>query len=431
MRVLFVTLAVKTHFFVQAPLAWALRAAGHEVYVASQPELMDDITATGLTAVPVGPPLAAEAGMEVSRRQQEAVAARLADPPNPQDLMRIQELRPEKLTYDFTHGVFTVMTAGVFQNFSAQRTIDDLVDLGRHWRPDLVIWDMTMMGAAVAAEACGAAHARLLYGLDLVGRMRESYLAEAGRRDPALREDPLEEWLTRASAGYGGRFSEELVVGQWTIDPTPSSMRLAVDHPYVPVRHIPHNGRAVVPDWLREPPKRRRVCLTLGVSFRDVQGGGQASASTLLEALAELDAEVVATLSPQQREAAGTLPDNVRAVDFVPLNELLPSCSAIVHHSGYGTWQNALVHGVPQVAVASDVWDGVPRAELIDKAGAGLALPVDAAPEEIRDAVALVLDDASYADKAAALAAEIRATPTPADIVPELERLTAAHRRPA
>ncbi|WP_189786416.1 activator-dependent family glycosyltransferase [Streptomyces capitiformicae] len=431
MRVLFVTLAVKTHFFVQAPLAWALRAAGHEVCVASQPDLVDDIAATGLTAVPVGPPLAAEAGMEVARQQYEAAAARLADPPNPQDLMRFQELRPEKLTYDFTHGVFTVMTSTVFQNFSAERTIDDLVDLGRRWQPDLVIWDTVMMGAAVAAQACGAAHARLLYGLDLVGRMRESYLAEVDRRDPELREDPLAEWLTRASAGYGGEFSEELVVGQWTIDPTPSSMRLAVDHPYVPVRHIPYNGPSVVPDWLREPPKRRRVCLTLGLSFRDVQGGGQASASTLLEALAELDAEVVATLSPEQLAAVGTLPDNVRAVDFVPLNELLPSCSAIVHHGGYGTWQNALVHGVPQVLVASDVWDGVPRAELIDEAGAGLTLPADAAPEKIRDAVARVLDDSAYAEKAAALGAEIRATPAPTDLIPELERLTAAHRRPA
>ncbi len=36
MRVLFTTYAEKTHFLAMAPLAWALRTAGHEVVVASQ-----------------------------------------------------------------------------------------------------------------------------------------------------------------------------------------------------------------------------------------------------------------------------------------------------------------------------------------------------------------------------------------------------------
>lgn len=57
MRVLLVPLAASPHFFVQVPLVWALRAAGHEVRVASQPDLMDTVTAAGLPATPVGPRL--------------------------------------------------------------------------------------------------------------------------------------------------------------------------------------------------------------------------------------------------------------------------------------------------------------------------------------------------------------------------------------
>ncbi|MFE7135996.1 hypothetical protein ACFVIM_34615, partial [Streptomyces sp. NPDC057638] len=54
MRVLFVLYAERTHLYIQVPLARALAAAGHEVRVASQPELADETTRAGLTAVPVG-----------------------------------------------------------------------------------------------------------------------------------------------------------------------------------------------------------------------------------------------------------------------------------------------------------------------------------------------------------------------------------------
>ncbi|MEE3921336.1 hypothetical protein V2I01_33205 [Micromonospora sp. BRA006-A] len=71
MRVLFTTFAAKVHMYSQVPLAWALHTAGHEVRIASQPDLADDITHTGLTAVPVGPALNLEEGM---RQTEEGLA---------------------------------------------------------------------------------------------------------------------------------------------------------------------------------------------------------------------------------------------------------------------------------------------------------------------------------------------------------------------
>jgi UDP:flavonoid glycosyltransferase YjiC (YdhE family) len=44
MRILFLICPSKTHLYAIAPLAWALRTAGHHVRVASQPD------PTGLTA---------------------------------------------------------------------------------------------------------------------------------------------------------------------------------------------------------------------------------------------------------------------------------------------------------------------------------------------------------------------------------------------
>ncbi|MFJ7912979.1 activator-dependent family glycosyltransferase [Kitasatospora sp. NPDC096204] len=433
MRVLFVTVAAKAHFHVQVPLAWALRAAGHEVRVASQPDLLDTIVAAGLPATAVGPPLAQEESVAELRRRQERAAERLTDPPDAQELMRMTEDRPEHLTPDFLDGLFTVMTSAIFQNFSAEETVDDLVTLARRWRPDLVVWDTLLMGGAVAARAAGAAHARLLYGLDLVGTMRQRHRESLTARPGELREDPLAEWLDWTAARYGGGFSEDLVTGQWTLDPAPAALRTPTDLPWVPVRHIPYNGRAVLPPWLLEPPRRPRVCLTLGISFREVMGGERTSVPVLLEALAELDAEVVATLDTAQLAEAGPLPDNVRAVDFVPLDALLPSCSAIVHQGGFGTAQNALVHGVPQVVVPNDLWDLRPRAELIEWSGAGVRWSGTGplTPAELHGLVTRVLDDPSFARGAVRLRDEIGAMPSPADLVPVLEGLTHRHRRAA
>lgn len=430
MRVLFTTFGARNHVHAQVALAWALRAAGHEVRLASHPDLTGVIARTGLTAVPVGHELNEDQVMEELREREDASRdTHQDDAPDAQLLLAMDELRPEKLTYDHMHGVFTAMTSAVFQNYSSARMIGDLVDFARGWRPDLVVWDPLTFGGAVAARVTGAAHARLMFGLDLVGRMRESYLAELEGRPAALREDPMREWLGWTMERYGGSFTEDLVTGQWTIDPVPSSLRLPVDLPYVPVRCVAHNGRGTVPAWLREAPERPRVCLTLGVSHREVMGGDQASIGELIDAVAGLDVEVVATLNAAQLREVTRLPGNVRAVDFVPMDVLLPSCSAIISHGGSGTVHTAFLYGVPQILVPGTMWDNGIRADLVAGAGAGLRLDAEhLTAAALRDAVGRVLTEPSFAAAAGRLRRETLATPSPRDVVPVLESLTAEHR---
>ncbi|MFD9084403.1 activator-dependent family glycosyltransferase [Streptomyces erythrochromogenes] len=430
MRVLFTTFGARNHVHAQVALAWALRAAGHEVCVASHPDLAEVIARTGLTAVPVGRELGEERLMEELREREDASRETYdEDAPDAQLLLAMDELRPEKLTYDHMHGVFTAMTSAVFQNYSSAEMIDDLVGFARGWRPDLVIWDPLTFAGAVAARVTGAAHARLMFGLDLVGRMRESYLAQVRQRPAALREDPVREWLGPVMERYGGEFTEDLVTGQWTVDPVPTSLRLPADLPYVPVRCVAYNGRGSVPDWLREEPRRPRVCLTLGVSHREVMGGDQASVGELIEAVAGLDVEVVATLDARQLREAGSLPPNVRAVDFVPMDVLLPTCSALVSHGGSGTVHAAFLYGVPQVLVPGTMWDNAIRADLVQRSGAGLRLDAQTlTAAALRDALTRVLTEPSFTAGAERLRRETLATPSPRDVVPLLESLTAEHR---
>ncbi|WUH98259.1 activator-dependent family glycosyltransferase [Spirillospora sp. NBC_00431] len=431
MRVLFTTVAAPTHLHTQVPLAWAMRASGHDVRMAAQPDVAADIAAAGLTAVLVGDPINAADWADVPRidtsdENSNSIWDERGDVP--WALLDLGERRPERLTYDYVHGVLSAWTALDFLRTSSPRMVADLVEFARDWRPDLVIWDPLAFAGGIAAMAVGAAHARLMFGLDVIAQARAAYLAAMAARPPALRDDPLAEWLGPVLAGYGCAFTEEAVVGQWTVDPVPPSVRLPVGGLRVPMRYVPYNGLAAVPRWLRTPPERRRVCLTLGRSFREILGGDRASVGELLDSVADLDVEVVATLTGEQLEGVRQVPGNVRLVDFVPLDVLLPGCAAIIHHGGSGTSQTALAHGVPQVIVPARMLDNQLKSERVAEAGAGLCAPdpdrITAA--ELRKMLERVLTEPSFAHNAARLAREMAAAPSPREIVPALERLAGA-----
>ncbi|GAA2617345.1 activator-dependent family glycosyltransferase [Actinomadura fulvescens] len=424
-RILIMALPVKAHVYPHVPLAWALRAAGHEVCVASQPDLVDEIAETGLTVVPVGEALNLEDAITAMPMESDRTL-------NPWDLMRMDEFAGDDLDDDFVHGVSLVMTTLGFPPVSYGGLVDDLVGFARAWKPDLVIWDMLVFAGPVAARACGAAHARMVFGVDLLGVMRERFRAVQARRPPELREDPMREWLEPELARFGCPFGEDVIVGQWTIDPVPPSMRLPTGTHRVPLRHVPYSGGTTVPAWLREPPRRRRVCLTLGLSRRELAGRERAVVSELLEGVADLDIEVVATLNADQLATVARVPDNVRTVDFAPLHELLPTCAASIHQGGFGTMQTVLAHGVPQIVLPSGLWDTTLKARLVAEAGAGLYVEPDRLTAAgLRDMLVRVLDEPSFTAGADRLAAEIRDMPSPSEVVPVLEKLTAEHRASA
>ncbi|MGQ0840976.1 activator-dependent family glycosyltransferase [Actinokineospora sp.] len=410
MKVLFACMPHATHMQPMVPLAWALRAAGHEVRVASQPELAEAITAAGMTAVPVGtehwyaadpwaPELLGEllgAGGSEHVQRFDWTAAETWDT---EDLLELEH----------------VMISTLFASFNSDTMIDDLVAFARDWRPDLVVWEPFTLAGAVAATVTGAAHARLVYGPDITMRARQRFLELNAEQAPEHREDPTREWLSGVLARFGHSYDETVRTGQFTIDTTPPSARLDTGLPTVDVRYLPYNGPATLPAWIAEKPTRPRVCLTLGVS--EEMDRSAASVSDIVAGLSEVDIEVVATLGVDQR--AG-LPANVRAVDFVPLHDLLPSCDAIVHHGGVGTRATAETHGVPQLILAYG-WDTVVKAERTEELGAGICLRAeDATVEAVRAAVRRLLDEPGFAKGAAAVREELAALPAPAEVVAEL-----------
>ncbi|WP_434595315.1 activator-dependent family glycosyltransferase [Streptomyces sp. A5-4] len=430
MRVLFAAFPLPSHLYPMIPLAHALQTAGHEVVVATQPgtfdpDMLATVVAAGLQVVPLG----------VKEDLDDMVRARFGG--------THPELRTDALalTEDAANWE-SVRHSMVFQwkwHYRVESPVEDsrpvvdhLVDFARAWQPDLVLWDPLFFPAPIAARAVGAAHARVLFGLDNVGLVRQKGVEQLRGEGRSPDEDPLVTWMRPMLQRYGMEYDEELLLGQWTIDPQRTGHRLPLDYRYLPVSGAPYNGVTVVPEWLREKPRRPRVCLTLGQTGRPRlrHADSEISIRELMEMVAGLDVEVVATLNADQRAVAGPIPDNVRTVDYLPLNLLLPSCAAIVHHGGPGTTAAAAVHGVPQLIVPYVRWDEPVQSRYVADRGAGIAIPdEELSVEALRKALEAILGEASYREGAAALRTDVGAAPSPNELVPVLERLTRAQRR--
>ncbi|MDT0456844.1 activator-dependent family glycosyltransferase [Streptomyces sp. DSM 41527] len=421
MRVLFATNPHKSIFQYMVPLAWALRTAGHEVRFAGQPSFTPTITQAGLTAVPVG------------RRQNPFRLLELVDPeliaesrvglPTPWNV--IQD--PSKATWEGMLEGYDLVSGSLREdNFPM---IADLVEFARHWRPDLVIWDPLTLAAPVAAKAVGAAHARLLFGVDVFGVPRDRFLRLKAQQPEGQRSDPLAEWLGGYARKYGGEFSEDMVTGHFTIDQFPGSLQTeASGLHYERMQFIPYGGPATVAKWLWEEPERPRVALTMGLSATDVYSGYTIPTQDVLDALADLDIELVATIAEGEKAKLRRIPDNARLVPFVPLHHLAPTCSAFIHHAGAATLATVARHPVPHLSLHYH-WDQPILARKLTEHGAGLDLhTTEATGQAVRTAVERLLAEPQFRTRAAALRDETLALPTPNQLVPRLEELTARHR---
>ncbi len=68
-------------------------------------------------------------------------------------------------------------------------------------------------------------------------------------------------------------------------------------------------------------------------------------------------------LTKYSEQLPDNLPDNVRHIDWAPLNQLLPRCAAMIHHGGIGTTSAGFAAGIPQIItpLAYDQFDNATR----------------------------------------------------------------------
>lgn len=426
MRVVFATLPVKAHLNTVIPLAWALQSAGHEVVLTADwgPERDSTryIEAAGLNAVSLG----GEGDVSPVRPGEHNQSDFLAMDPDERDEGRWDGFRAA------VRFMYRQVYAPESEVGGQSGLLRHLVAFTDSWRPDLLLWDALVFPAPVAARLCGAAHARIVWGMDTIGMLRDRIRTDLDERRAASAqdiEDPCAEWLRPLLDPYGLDFTEDSLLGQWSVD-------LCRPHPYrahgttVPMRRIPFGGAAELSPWLREKPSRPRVVLTLGMTREEIHRRTLAfPLRDFLDAAAELHVDLLTTMTADRMSALGPLPENVRPIGYVPFGSLLPSCSAIVHNGGRGTFSAAAGFRVPQVIVPQPMWDEMVTARQVAGYGAGLALdPAGLAGATVYEALVRVLDDPGFRAGAHRLYVDTMSDPAPTDCVSRLEQLTALHR---
>ncbi|PSK81164.1 L-2-deoxyfucosyltransferase/glycosyltransferase DesVII [Murinocardiopsis flavida] len=414
MRVVLTHHAATAHLNLMVPLGWALKAAGHEVVVAAQPDIMAAVANTGLVGYPVG--------------QEAKIAERLAALPVEETFFGsgfdLTESRPEVLTQEYIRGCLAAFASPQALDLITDESMyDELVDFCRSWKPDLIIWDSITYPGPVAAKACGAAHVRMTIGRDHWARLWEKF-TEPKDKTPGF-VDPIETWLSEKLERYGLEFDESLILGQATIDMMPEWARFPLRQNCLPIRYIPYNSSATVPEWLiSEAPDRPRVCLTMGVSFMEMWGGSTSLAlNEMFDSVKDLDLDLICLLDPSLLPDGVSAPDNVRFPGFVPLDFLLKSCSAVIFHGGTGTFGTALANGVPQLIIPTDPrFDERGLAEKVAESGIGLKiLPEDFTPSRFREALIRLIGEPSFAENARVKQKDLMDDPRPNHVVHQLE----------
>lgn len=366
-RILVTTFPGEGHFQPMLPLIRAAADAGHELVVATGPDLAPAVRRRGLAVWPVGPTLA------------ESFSAGAGLPPPPP-------------------GEYVFVTAGtrVFAP-AAERLAADLLPRALEWRPDLVLSEVIEPSGLVVAARTGAR--LIVHGL---GPLPEP----AHWQDvPALAE-LCERWqLTEPLGG--------LLAAPY-LDVCPPALHLREHLPGQDVRPLrPAPGDETPAPGLAERvaalPHRQTVHLTLGTILNKQAGAFDAA----LAGLRELPVNVVVGVGPDVDPAVlGPQPSNVLVEGYLPHGPLLPLCTAMVSHGGAATMLAGYRCGLPQLFLprGGDQFDNAAAAE---RAGAALVLRPDAVdPAAVGAATRRLLAEPAFAAAAGRIRDEIAAMPT-------------------
>lgn len=382
MRVLFAALSGYGHVYPMLSLACAVRDAGHEVHFATGDDFGQLLASLRFEFFPVGITMsaaAARAGMAGVNRGRPTAAG-----------------VPGQI-------------GTVFGSVLPRQVVRDLEPVLPRSRPDLVIYEETNLGAALAALAAGLpavahgiSHARAM--ADAVDAITAELAPVAAELGVALPAGPL--------TGLAGAY----------LDVYPMSLqdKAFLRRPNrVPLRPVAFAEPGELPEW---PSGRHEplVYVTLGTAF-----GAVPLLKTVATALAPLDVRVLLAAGPSVdvRDLAG-LPENVVVRPWVPQAAALARADVVVHHGGSGTTLGALAAGVPQLIVPQGA-DQFVNAEVVSSAGCGEALITDhVGPPEVADAVRRLLKDDLVRSSASLVAEEILRMPTPDEVARRLPQLT-------
>lgn len=385
MRVLFTTHPNASHWHQLVPLAQALGTAGHEVAFVSAPGFCPVIEAKGFRAF--------RAGADETDEDVQHITQQIADS---------KELPPQVPNVRYW-----------FAGIRAERTLPDLLDIIRDWRPHAIVREHTEFAGCVAAERAGIPHATF-------------QLAAPANFFLRAVDEPLNQLL--ASVGMPPGKPDDILYRYLLLYPRP----LSLWNPDVPVPPTLHtfrytgfnqSGDEMLPDWVggtgnmeertdAQVNRRPTVYATLGT----VNNYRTDILSAILDGLREEPINLILTVG-RNRDLSefGEQPAHVHVERYIPQSLLLPHCDVVITHGGSGTMLDALSHGLPMVIIPMAA-DQPVNAQLCEQLGvARVVTPEGRTGSElaqaIRNATQWILRDPVYREQAQRLRKEIEDLP--------------------
>ena len=156
-------------------------------------------------------------------------------------------------------------------------------------------------------------------------------------------------------------------------------------------------------------PSRPTVLVSLSTfAFKGLEPTWQ----RVLDAVAPLDARIIATTGPAVDIGQLRVPTNVDLHAWLPHTEVMPEVSMVIGHGGHATTMAALAHDLPVLVIPMDArTDQAFIGRAIQKAGAGRTMGRRSSHGKIRAAVEELLADGPHRAAAARLGAEVRSMP--------------------
>ncbi|MDQ8706187.1 DUF1205 domain-containing protein [Streptomyces sp. LHD-70] len=353
--------------FAHAPLASAVRNAGHQVLMGGIQWVLPNIAGVGLPALQISP---------ISMEEVGAFMGGVPDDPD-----------------EYAKAVGSIYAE------VARDSVEAVLDLAAHWRPDIVVGGGMFYTAPLLAHHLGIPSVRLEW--DRI----DTRMYDPGARAvlaPVLDELGL----------------DRLPEPDLWLDVCPPGLRPDDAVPAQPMRWVPGNPQQALEPWMYTKGDRPRVYLTAGTRLFSGDALHELATSII-----GLGVEVVIgapeNVAAELREA---LPE--ARIGWVPLDILAPTCDVIVHHGGGGTDMTCLNAGVPQLIAHPEYPTAAVRS--VDAYGAAI-LVTEGGQDEVVAACRRLLSDPSYRARAQELSREIETMPLPHEVVLKMEKLVAAH----
>jgi UDP:flavonoid glycosyltransferase YjiC (YdhE family) len=283
--------------------------------------------------------------------------------------------------------------------------MSDLIRLCEEWRPGLVVHEEGEFAAVLACARLG------------IPCVTHSWATPA--RSPFERAEAVDRLTPLWREHFGADSDvEPRTTGQLYLDACPPPYQLGGLRgvaPITTVRGVPFDGPGGrTPVWLTGL-ERPAAYVTLGA---DPTYSSAELLRLLSLSVASVARSVVVTTGPNDTDALGDLPDNVRAATYLPQSKVMPFVDLVVSQGGSGGLLGSLMYACPHLVVPGRNQSQQDVASVTAGIGTGLRLAADQHDEQsIQEAANELLSDVRFELAASKIRAQIERLPGPEEAV--------------